>query len=157
MRFTAKDARGRKQTFNITEVRTLRPRLYRDDEDKKSEDLSEIEERLDELEKRLNELEKSEEPEPSDEDEDEEELDEEEPSDDDDLGSDEEEVPEKGEDEEKVVDLGDSVNKKPLYPSNRLSSLRSVGAVASKQPVNDSADEGEDEIAKAWAERLNSK
>lgn len=152
MRFTAKDARGRKQTFNITEVRTLRPRLYRDDEDKKSEDLSEIEERLDELEKRLNELEKSEEPEPSDEDE--EELDEEEPSDDD-LGSDDEEVSDKGEDEEKVVDLGDSVNRKPLYPSNRLSSLRSVGAVVSKQPVNDSADEGEDEIAKAWAERLN--
>ena len=152
MRFTAKDARGRKQTFNITEVRTLRPRLYRDDEDKKSEELSEIEERLDELEKRLNELEKSEEPEPSDEDE--EELDEEEPSDDD-LGSDDEEVSEKGEDEEKVVDLGDSVNKKPLYPNNRLSSLRSVGAVVSKQPVNDSADEGEDEIAKAWAERLN--
>lgn len=147
MRFTARDARGRKQTFNITEVRTLRPRLYRDDEDKKSEELSEIEERLDELEKRLNELEKSEEPEPSDEDE--EELDEEEPSDDD------EEVSDKGEDEEKVVDLGDSVNKKPLYPSNRLSSLRSVGAVVSKQPVNDSADEGEDEIAKAWAERLN--
>lgn len=153
MRFTAKDARGRKQTFNITEVRTLRPRLYRDDEDKKSEELSEIEERLDELEKRLNELEKSEEPEPSDEDEDEEELDEEEPSDDD-LGSDEE-VSDKGEDEEKVVDLGDSVNKKPLYPNNRLSSLRSVGAVVSKQSVNDSADEGEDEIAKAWAERLN--
>lgn len=155
MRFTAKDARGRKQTFNITEVRTLRPRLYRDDEDKKSEDISEIEERLDELEKRLNELEKSEEPEPSDEDEDEEELDEEEPSDDDDLGSDDEEVSDKGEDEEKVVDLGDSVNKKPLYPNNRLSSLRSVGAVVSKQSVNDSADEGEDEIAKAWAERLN--
>ena len=155
MRFTAKDARGRKQTFNITEVRTLRPRLYRDDEDKKSEDISEIEERLDELEKRINELEKSEEPEPSDEDEDEEELDEEEPSDDDDLGSDDEEVSDKGEDEEKVVDLGDSVNKKPLYPSNRLSSLRSVGAVVSKQSVNDSADEEEDEIAKAWAERLN--
>ena len=152
MRFTAKDARGRKQTFNITEIRTLRPRLYRDNEDKKSEELSEIEERLDELEKRINELEKSEEPEPSDEDE--EELDEEEPSDDD-LGSDDEEVSDKGEDEEKVVDLGDSVNKKPLYPSNRLSSLRSVGAVVSKQPVNDSADEGEDEIAKAWAERLN--
>lgn len=150
MRFTARDGRGRRQTFDITEVRTSRPRLYRD-EDKKSEELSDIEERLDELEKRLDELEKPEEEESSDEDE--EELDEEEESSDEDLGSDDEEVSEESEDEEKVVDLGDSV-RKPLYPSNRASSLRSIGAVASKAPVNDSADKNEDEIAKAWAERL---
>lgn len=154
MRFTARDGRGRRQTFDITEVRTSRPRLYRDDEDKKGEELSDIEKRLDELEKRLDELEKPEEEESSDEDE--EELDEEEPSDNEDLGSDDdEEVSEESEDEEKVVDLGDSVSRKPLYPSNPLSSLRSVGAVASKQPVADSADKEEDEIAKAWAERLN--
>lgn len=122
---------GRKETYNVREVRPSRKPALKDDKD---EELSALEKRLDSLEEKLNKLLSKDEGEDEDvgnEDVDEEEADDEdeaeEPQDDD------EEEDFEGERVEDVKTTCDSL-RKPVIPSP----LKSVGAIVKK--VTDSAD-----------------
>ena len=122
---------GRKETYNVREVRPSRKPALKDDKD---EELSALEKRLDSLEEKLNKLLSKDEDE--DEDEEADDVDEEEADDEDEAEEPQDEDEEEGFEGERVEDVKTTCDsaRKPVIPSP----LKSVGAIVKK--VTDSAD-----------------
>lgn len=140
---------GKRETYNVREIRQNRKPALKDDKD---EELSALEKRLDSLEEKLNELlskDEGDEDEEADKDEDEEEADDEEVDEETDEPLDEDDEFE-GERVEDVKTTCDSV-RRPVVRSQ----FRSIGSIAKKK-VDDSTKDSQEDLASAWGKYYDS-